>query len=350
VFEQTQRLAGAGWSGHLMRVTASAFIFVPALCVTSAQAPAHEPPDQPAPSATAEAQAIAYLAREVPRWRQEHACYSCHNNGDAARALIAGLQRQHPVRPALDDTLTWLADPARWNSNPGGEGGGDDKRLARIQFASATVAASAASLVTQSAVEAAAALVAKDQQEDGSWRLDSSASLGSPATYGTPLATAFALRVMSQSRAGSRADAIARGRAWLRRVEPANVPDAVAIILGLGNATADRDRQRQALGFLKRAQGRDGGWGAYPTTASEPFDTAIAMLALKESLSRAEHDADVYSVTDRQAALALGRAFLLGDQSPDGSWRETTRPARQESYAQRISTTAWATLALMESK
>lgn len=326
-------------SCQLMRFAASALIIVPALMATSAQAPSAEP---------AEARAIAYLAREVPRWRQEHACYSCHNNGDAARALIVGLQRQHAVRPAIDDTLTWLANPAHWDSNPGGEGGGDDKRLARIQFASATVTASAASLVTQPAVDAAADIVAKDQREDGSWRLDSSTSLGSPATYGTPLATAFALRVLSQSRASSRSEAIARGSAWLRRVEPANVPDAVAIILGLGNARDDRERQRQALDFIKRAQGRDGGWGAYATTASEPFDTAIALLALKELATRPNHEASVYSATERQAAIARGRDYLLREQSPDGSWPETTRPARQESYAQRISTTAWAVLALMQ--
>ena len=35
------------------------------------------------------ARAVKYLAHEVPRWRAEEGCYSCHNNGDAARALMA---------------------------------------------------------------------------------------------------------------------------------------------------------------------------------------------------------------------------------------------------------------------
>ncbi|MFO1532763.1 MAG: ArsA-related P-loop ATPase, partial [Thermoplasmatota archaeon] len=30
-----------------------------------------------------------HLAREVPRWSAENHCYSCHHNGDAARALYA---------------------------------------------------------------------------------------------------------------------------------------------------------------------------------------------------------------------------------------------------------------------
>jgi hypothetical protein len=48
--------------------------------------------------------------------------------------------------------------------------------------------------------------------------------------------------------------------------------------------------------------------------------------------------------------VAGGRAFLLEAQLGDGSWVETTRPAGQQSYAQYISTTAWATLALLATR
>ena len=48
--------------------------------------------------ADAEARAVAFLSREVPLWRREHPCYSCHNNGDAARALIAAAERGHRTR------------------------------------------------------------------------------------------------------------------------------------------------------------------------------------------------------------------------------------------------------------
>ncbi|MEX0713581.1 MAG: hypothetical protein WD278_14585 [Pirellulales bacterium] len=37
----------------------------------------------------------------------------------------------------------------------------------------------------------------------------------------------------------------------------------------------------------------------------------------------------------------------MDQQLEDGSWPETTRPAGGQSYAQRISTTAWATIALL---
>jgi hypothetical protein len=45
--------------------------------------------------------------------------------------------------------------------------------------------------------------------------------------------------------------------------------------------------------------------------------------------------------------ITRGRAFLLAEQQDDGSWVETTRPPGNVSYAQRISTTGWATLALL---
>jgi hypothetical protein len=45
--------------------------------------------------------------------------------------------------------------------------------------------------------------------------------------------------------------------------------------------------------------------------------------------------------------LKRGRVHLVSTQEKDGSWQETTRPSGAESYAQRISTTSWATLALL---
>ena len=72
------------------------------------------------------------------------------------------------------------------------------------------------------------------------------------------------------------------------------------------------------------------------------------MLALHEVAKTSNADSAPYSSSELQASIARGREFLIRDQLPDGSWPETTRPARQESYAQRISTTAWAALALMQ--
>jgi hypothetical protein len=74
-------------------------------------------PDQSQADAGATGRTVAYLRTEVPRWRREHPCYSCHNNGDATRALLAAAARGHAVADAIDDTVAWLATPERWDTN-----------------------------------------------------------------------------------------------------------------------------------------------------------------------------------------------------------------------------------------
>ena len=57
----------------------------------------------------------------------------------------------------------------------------------------------------------------------------------------------------------------------------------------------------------------------------------------------------VIEARDLNEAIHRARAYLVGAQNEDGSWPETTRPPNGESYAQRISTTAWSLLALLDS-
>ena len=93
-----------------------------------------------------------------------------------------------------------------------------------------------------------------------------------------------------------------------------------------------------------------GGWGAYLTSVVEPFDTALVVLALQPLLARPELAAPAIEVGTLTGVVRGGRGFLLEEQLGDGSWVETTRPAGQQSYAQYISTTGWATLALLATR
>jgi hypothetical protein len=293
--------------------------------------------------------AVAYLQQEVPRWRREHPCYSCHNNGDAARALIAASRRGHDSGAALADTVAWLSAPDRWDQNKSA-GGFDDRPLARIQFAGGLTSASGAALVPQSALTRAAELVAGDQKADGSWRLDTSQSLGSPATYGTAVATWSALRTLRAARDERFAAAIARADAWVRSVKVQTVLDAAAVALSLDLADDEPAvaQRKQCLEILRKGQAPDGGWGPYVTSASEPFDTAVTLLALHHLTGKSPLALPLYDEPALIRAIDRGRAFLIRTQLDTGNWPETTRPANQESYAQRISTTAWALLALVE--
>jgi squalene cyclase len=145
---------------------------------------------------------------------------------------------------------------------------------------------------------------------------------------------------------------LAKASGWLRTTSPITVLDASAVLLGLERDSdpAAATQRGRSLAILQRGQGPDGGWGPYVTSQSEAFDTALALLALAglrpvDALSTAP-----YSARDLDAAIERGRASLLRTQNPDGSWPETTRPPNGDSYAQRISTTAWALMALLESE
>lgn len=296
-------------------------------------------PDARAQADTPETRAVAFLSDEVPRWHAENGCYSCHNNGDAVRALVAASRRGFDVAAPLADTLDFLGRPADWADNSRG-GEFDDRALARVQFAAALVDAADAGLVPRNAIVPAARLVARDQQADGSWRLDPSRSLGSPATYGTALATWSARRTLRAAGVAEFAPAIARADAWVRARSPQVLPDLAATLLIVAEAddSAGVALRTHALAALLDQQQRSGGWGPYPTVRPEPFDTALALLALAAQPR-----------TGRIGeSIARGRAWLRGAALPDGSWLETTRPAGQRSYAQLISTTGWAAVALFE--
>ncbi len=296
-------------------------------------------PDRPAP----EDRAVGFLAREVPRWSRENHCYSCHNNGDAARALYEAARAGYRVpAEALADTTGWLTRPAGWDHN-GGDGPFSDKRLARLVFTITLAAAVRTGRVSdRAALLRAAERMAVDQAADGSWIFDGEETPGSPAAYGRVLATFLARDSLAAAQPDRFRAAIDRADGWLLRREVATVTDAsvslmAAAVLG---SPATVERRRLALDLLRRGQDDEGGWGPYVTSPPEPFDTALVLLALAKS-----GDSDQV-----RRMIARGRAFLIAHQHDDGSWTETTRPPGAESYAQRISTTGWATLALLATR
>lgn len=314
------------------------------------------------PASVAEANAVEFLKSEVPAWARENGCFSCHNNGDAARALYLASRKGYRVpAKALADTTAWLTQPQRWDDNKG-DPGFSDKRLANLQFAAALLAATEAGLVkNRRALENAARKMAADQAPDGAWPIEPQNAVGSPATYGSALATWMAQRVLNEAEAPEARDAAQKANEWLRRLIPDNVPTAATLLLASAQEAAGRESKRPvpptresparqsatpafevgpSLDLLRRAQNRDGGWGPYPDAPPEVFDTALALLALEE----------IRQAQGVEEMIRRGREFLVATQNADGSWPATTRPSGGESYAQRVSTTGWATLALLATR
>jgi hypothetical protein len=291
----------------------------------------------------AEAKALEFLKREVPAWEKDNGCYSCHNNGDGARALYAATRKGYSIpRAVLAGTTEWVSRPERWDENKG-DPGFSDKRLANVQFAASLLAAFEAGLVGERGpIERAARKLAADQDDDGSWKIDAGNTPGSPATYGTPLATWMALRTLREARLPEMKSAVAKAERWLGRASPVNVLTAASLLPAYASAgdAASRKKRDDCLKLILAAQTRDGGWGPYADSPPEAFDTALVLIAL----------AELRNETGVADAVRRGRRFLVSVQHSDGSWPATTRPSGGDSYAQLMSTTGWAALALMESR
>jgi hypothetical protein len=291
----------------------------------------------------AEAKAIAFLIHEVPAWSRDNGCFSCHNNGDAARALYEAKRLGYRVpASSLADTTRWVLQPEHWEHNKG-DPGFSDKRLANVQFAASLLAAvETGHAKNKSALQVAARKLLADQDADGSWPIERRDEIGSPATYGTPLATLMALKTLEQAGALESAETIRKARRWLQAAPVKTMLDASVGLLAASRDSSEETRARRArcLEFIRQAQTSDGGWGPYKDSPAEPFDTAIVLLALSEQQLAAES----------RPMIEKGRKYLATSQGGDGSWPPTTRPSGGASYAQRMSTTGWATLALLATR
>jgi hypothetical protein len=311
--------------------------FAVAACgTTGATAAEDRSPNSP------EGRAVAFLAAEVPRWAKENACYSCHNNGDAARALFSALKSGDLTdRAPLDDTLEFLSRPNQWDAN-GPEGPFKDKKLARIQFAAALAdALQSRAIDDRGQLAQAAALVVELQLPDGGWEIDAAGNVGSPVTYGRVLATRMAVNTLAAADRAKYRAAIAKAQGWLLATEPRSVLDAAAMLLALvGMASPAADRQRtRSLELIRQGESSEAGWGPFVNSPAEAFDTALVLLALAAQKQPTE-----------KAMISRGRKYLLATQNADGSWPATTRPRGVDSYAQQLSTTAWATQALLATR
>jgi hypothetical protein len=287
-----------------------------------------------------ESRAIAYLAQQVPGWPKENGCFSCHNNGDAARALFIARRRGWDVPDeALTETLSWLQSPDRWDGDQGNDKY-QDLRLARLQFAAALRSALDAGVKAKSeTVVSAAVAVSAEQRTDGSWRVEPEGTVGSPTTYGPVLATHIARTVLSGLRHDRVTAALSKAESYLKSHEVYTVLDAASMVLAVqGDLAIETTTLRErCFEIIEKAQSQDGGWGPFATSPPEVFDTALVVLAL----------APYHEESRWRDVLGRGRRFLLAHQQPDGGWIETTRPSGAESYAMHISTTAWALMALV---
>ena len=194
-----------------------------------------------------------------------------------------------------------------------------------------------------------AGFVAAVQHTDGAWRMQQVAR--SPMEMGAIGRTAMHLRALQlytpPARKAEFEQRIARGRDWLLEAKAATTDDCAWQIVGLSWAGASRSRISGLGAALTKLQREDGGWGANPNLASDPYATATSLWALATS--------GVMMPSDK--IYQRGVQYLLKNQFPDGSWYVRSRSPKFQPYFQSgfpfdhdqwISSTAtgWAVMAI----
>ena len=299
-----------------------------------------------------EKRAVAWLSQEVPRWSRENRCRSCHNDGDGASALVAARAASIEFpEEALKQGLPWLAAPEDWRGEKPSKDDPAGVELARIQFSRALAGAVASGLLDRAPLLRAAEKLAGDQLANGSWKGGSENAVGSPTAYSRHLATETARSVLAVT--GRHEDSRRRAAAWLVERAPVNVHQAAVLLLGASRREKHPGDERiaESLALIRAGRSPKGDWGPYTSSAPEVFDTALVLIGLVRVLPRLESgEKSRERAAEVREWIRRGRERIVELQEKDGSWPETTRPGGIESYAQRVSTTAWAALALIETR
>jgi hypothetical protein len=240
------------------------------------------------PTALAAARAVEFLKKRLAPSRP---------NGEMVRALVIAGAKGHDIGTSIDAALPFLKSPAQWPERE------------RIALAHALAAAERHGRAASTDLAAAAKLLTADQNQDGS--------------FGSILDTWRARHTLIES--GMQPDEvwIILIDRWVRSISQIDTThDAAAVLLALdlsGDVMADNLR-RSTLSYLRNAQTKEGGWGPTPSDKPTIIDTALAVMALSVLDAEPRVARSTFRPEELKEAIARGKAYLVSQQQPDGSW------------------------------
>lgn len=280
-------------------------------------------------------------------------CFSCHHQATTILALTAAKKRSFEIEPAklrqqVDFTLKTFdhkrEQVARGLAVPGGN----------TMSAYALFALEAAEHPADETTAALVEYLLVRQKPDGSWP----AVTQRPPTEGSSFTNAaLALRALRRYGPAEGADelraridkAIANGREWLLKAQPAHTEDRAFRLRALVTAAVEDQTIAAAWAELLKEQRDDGSWAQLPDRAGDAYATGTVLTALRFAGLPAD-----------DAAVQKGVKYLLATQRDDGAWLVETRSRPVQIFFDNgdpggksqfigFAATGWAVLALIES-
>jgi len=301
---------------------------------------------------------LPLLMRGWRTWSERQACGACHHRLMIDRVAALARQRGFAI-PLADEEIDLFtrrpaANEARLRRQLANE---DDVVRSSLGIAGDGSSGDALNLNAilelgvraNPGLQARAALLARKQLEDGSWRngLPRVPILSSDLTI-TAVAARSIAAYAGSSDAAEIAVRVERARDWIIAKRPVTTDDKASRLLGLRWTHADERLITAAADVLRREQHRDGGWSQLPDANSDAYATGMVLVALRWGIG--------LSASDRVYRRAV--KYLLTTQEADGSWFVHKRAAAANVYFESgfphgkfqfisFAGSCWATMALL---
>jgi ankyrin repeat protein len=273
-------------------------------------------PDELPDTRTAIARGIHLLQSTTDRFYRKSGCFACHEQPAAEFAAAAARAKGIAVdEKASHERILQITSTINPAALEGAAAlGGADNNLYAVE------ALVRAGYAPNRITDFLAANLALAQGGDGGWHLPGYSR--SPMQDSDFSRTAMAIRALKTygppGRAEEMKQRIERGKQWLTHAEPAILEDMDMRLVGAAAAGASGTELRKLAGPILALQRADGGWAQRQAFPSDAYATGMTVWALNEA------------GVMRPDAKAV--KFLLGTQSPDGSWHVASRATKFQQY------------------
>ena len=265
---------------------------------------------------TAISRSMHLLEGTTDQFYHKAVCFACHEQPPAEFAAAAARAKGIPVdEKASHERQAQIALPINGVQLEGAAAlGGADNNLYSVE------ALVRAGYKPNRTTDFLAANLAEAQGGDGGWHLPGYSR--SPLQDSDFSRTAMAIRALRAygppGRAAEMKQRVERGKQWLMHAEPVILEDLDMRLVGVAAAGAAAAELRKLAEPVLTRQRADGGWAQREGFPSDAYATGITLWALNEAgIMRPD---------------AKGVKFLLGTQSPDGSWRVASRATKFQQY------------------
>lgn len=279
---------------------------------------------------------IPFIESNGLQWIEEKKCVSCHQVNSMAWSLSAAERHGFEVNERIDAWIDWTAKASLKKNDQGNLVGlGNKEGVAQIIYG-----------LNQSAYpleekRQLAALLLKDQQEDGSWKAGGQLPTQKRSKRETDIVSTMwiTLALIPYSEEAGFSQAIQRSTELIHNAKAGRSVEWYSVRLLVALSQNDRTAMEKWSSELLTLQNDDGGWGWLLEDPSDALGTGMAIYALS-SIGK----------NPNTPTLQRGQNYLLKTQQANGSWNVKGTKFKKKDRVEETSIywgTTWASLALI---